>query len=127
VVAHAFNPSTQKAEAGRFLSLRPAWSTESRTARATQRNSVSKNQKTKKQTKNPPNFVLEWVCMDLSPVLCEHVGSPRARVTGGVAVEQGVFFTLSHLSSPGLFFFEIVLLLGRQGTSLVAQAGSDSQ
>jgi hypothetical protein len=27
VVAHAFNPSTWEAEAGRFLSLRPAWST----------------------------------------------------------------------------------------------------
>jgi hypothetical protein len=28
VVAHVFNPSTQETEAGRFLSLRPAWSTE---------------------------------------------------------------------------------------------------
>jgi hypothetical protein len=28
MVAHAFNPSTWEAEAGRFLSLRPAWSTE---------------------------------------------------------------------------------------------------
>jgi hypothetical protein len=28
VVAHAFNPSTWEAEAVRFLSLRPAWSTE---------------------------------------------------------------------------------------------------
>ena len=28
VVAHDFNPSTWEAEAGRFLSLRPAWSTE---------------------------------------------------------------------------------------------------
>jgi hypothetical protein len=27
VVAHAFNPSTREAEAGGFLSLRPAWST----------------------------------------------------------------------------------------------------
>jgi hypothetical protein len=27
VVAHAFNPSTQEAEAGGFLSSRPAWST----------------------------------------------------------------------------------------------------
>ena len=28
VVAHAFNPSTREAEAGEFLSSRPAWSTE---------------------------------------------------------------------------------------------------
>jgi hypothetical protein len=28
VVAHSFNPSTWEAEAGRFLSSRPAWSTE---------------------------------------------------------------------------------------------------
>ena len=27
VVAHAFNPSAQEAEAGGFLSFRPAWST----------------------------------------------------------------------------------------------------
>jgi hypothetical protein len=29
VVAHAFNPSTREAEAGGFLSSRPAWSTKS--------------------------------------------------------------------------------------------------
>jgi major histocompatibility complex class I len=28
VVAYAFNPSTWEAEAGKFLSSRPAWSTE---------------------------------------------------------------------------------------------------
>jgi hypothetical protein len=27
VVVHAFNPSTREAEAGRFLRLRPTWST----------------------------------------------------------------------------------------------------
>ncbi|EDL12426.1 mCG1031467, partial [Mus musculus] len=27
MVAHAFNPSTREAEAGRFLSSSPAWST----------------------------------------------------------------------------------------------------
>ena len=42
MVAHAFNPSTREAEAGGFLSSRPAW--------ATQRNPVSKN-KTNKQKK----------------------------------------------------------------------------
>ena len=48
MVAHAFNPSTWETEAGGFLSLRPAWS--SRTARATQRNPVSKNNQTKTKT-----------------------------------------------------------------------------
>jgi hypothetical protein len=53
VVAHAFNLSIRDAEASRFLSSRPAWSTElsSRTARATQKNLVSKNQKKKKKRK----------------------------------------------------------------------------
>jgi hypothetical protein len=48
---YAFNPSTWEAEAGRFLSSRPAWSTKmsSRTARAIQRNPVSKNKQTNKQ------------------------------------------------------------------------------
>jgi hypothetical protein len=52
VVAHTFNPSTREAEAGGFLSSRPAWSTKviSRTARAIQSNPVSKNQKTKTKT-----------------------------------------------------------------------------
>jgi hypothetical protein len=48
-VAHAFNPSTWEAEAGGFLSSSPPWSTESsRTARATQRNPVSKTKKKKR-------------------------------------------------------------------------------
>jgi hypothetical protein len=41
VVVHAFNPSARQAEAGGFLN--------SRTARAIQRNPVSKNQKEKKK------------------------------------------------------------------------------
>jgi hypothetical protein len=44
VVAHTFNPSTWEAEAGGFLSLR--------TARATQRNPVSKKKKKKKKKGN---------------------------------------------------------------------------
>ena len=50
MVVHAFNPSTLEAEASGFLNLRPAWSTESRTARATQRNPVLEK---KKNPKNP--------------------------------------------------------------------------
>jgi hypothetical protein len=48
VVAHTFNPSTWEAEAGRFLSSRPAWSTKW-VARAIQGNPVSKSQKKKKK------------------------------------------------------------------------------
>jgi hypothetical protein len=59
VVAHVFNPSTWEVEAGGFLSLRLAWSTEwlpsSGIARAAHRNPVSKtkNKKTKQTNKNP--------------------------------------------------------------------------
>jgi hypothetical protein len=61
MVAHAFNPSTWEAEAGGFLSSRPAWSTEyrvsSRTARATEKpclqKNPKKNKKTQKNQKNP--------------------------------------------------------------------------
>jgi hypothetical protein len=56
MVEHAFNPSSREAEAGRFLSSRPAWSCEfqvsSRTARAIQRNPVSKKQKQTNKQKN---------------------------------------------------------------------------
>jgi hypothetical protein len=48
VVAHTFNPSTWEAEAGEFLSLQSEFQD---TARATQRNPVSKNKKTKTKTK----------------------------------------------------------------------------
>jgi hypothetical protein len=77
VVTHTFNPSTREAEAGRFLS--------SRTARATQKNPVSKkNNKTKtkpnqtktkqnktKQNKTPRNYLLRNRRMDEHSVLVE--------------------------------------------------------
>jgi hypothetical protein len=45
-VLGAFNPSTWEAEAGEFLSLRPAWST--RSARVIQRNLSQKPKRKKK-------------------------------------------------------------------------------
>jgi hypothetical protein len=47
VVVHTFNPSTPEAEAGGFLSSRPA--------RATQRNPVLKKQANKQTNKKPNN------------------------------------------------------------------------
>jgi hypothetical protein len=55
VVVHAFNPSTWEAEAGGFSEFKASlvYRVSSRTARAIQKNPVSKNQKnkTKKVTK----------------------------------------------------------------------------
>jgi hypothetical protein len=55
VVAHAFNPSTWEAEAGRFLSSRPAWSTEWVPGQpGLYRETLSPtNKQTNKQTNNP--------------------------------------------------------------------------
>jgi hypothetical protein len=53
MVAHAFNPSTREAEAGGFLSSEASlvYKVSSRTARAIQRNPVSKKPKKQKKTK----------------------------------------------------------------------------
>jgi hypothetical protein len=50
-MAHAFNPSTWKAEAGKFLEFEASlvYRVSSRTERATQRNPVSKNKNNKKE------------------------------------------------------------------------------
>jgi hypothetical protein len=58
VVAHAFNPSSWEAEAGGFLSLRPAWSTEwvpgqPELHRETLSRKSQKAKKTKKTQKKP--------------------------------------------------------------------------
>jgi hypothetical protein len=51
MVAQAFNPSTWEAEAGEFLSSRPAWSTEWVPGQpGLHRETLSRKKKTKKQT-----------------------------------------------------------------------------
>jgi hypothetical protein len=55
VVVHTFNPSTQEAEAGRFLNSRPAWSTEFQdsqcyTERPCLKKTKAKNKQPNKQT-----------------------------------------------------------------------------
>jgi hypothetical protein len=52
MVVHTFNPSTWEAEAGGFeFEASLVYRVSSRTAKATQRNPVSKNQKKKKKKK----------------------------------------------------------------------------
>jgi hypothetical protein len=57
VVVHAFNPSTWNTEAGRFLSLRPAWSTEWVPGQPEiYRKILSQKNKQKQKPKNPPHL-----------------------------------------------------------------------
>jgi hypothetical protein len=52
VVVHAFNPSTWEAEAGRFLSSKPAWSTEFQDSQGyTEKPCLEKQKKKKKKKK----------------------------------------------------------------------------
>jgi hypothetical protein len=56
VVAHAFNPSTREAEAGGFLSSRPAWSTHGVPGQPRiHRETLSRKTKKKKKKKKKKN------------------------------------------------------------------------
>ena len=71
VVAHAFYPSTQEAEAGGFLSLRPAWSTkwvprqpglyrETLSSKTKKKKKKKKKRKRKKESKQASIFLVLW-------------------------------------------------------------------
>ena len=69
MVAHTFNPITWKGEAGRFLSLRPAWSTKGGPIQpGLYRETLSrkKNKKQKKTKQNKKQKRLTYVCEELS-------------------------------------------------------------
>jgi hypothetical protein len=73
-VAHAFNPSTWEAEAGRFLSLRPAWSTKWVLGQpGLHRETLSrKNPNQTKQTKKEHNSTLICLTQQLPGGSCEY-------------------------------------------------------
>jgi hypothetical protein len=84
VVAHAFNPSTREAEAGRFLSSRPAWSTkfqdsQSYTEKPCLEKQKTNNKQTNKQTKTKQNKKKKNKTDMMSPFLraCNPLGGGR--------------------------------------------------
>jgi hypothetical protein len=72
MVTHAFNPSTWEAEAGEFLSVRPAWSTEWVSGQpGLHRESLS--WKTQKQTNKKENNILKEVTQSQrTQMACTH-------------------------------------------------------
>jgi hypothetical protein len=90
VVAHTFNPRTWEAEAGGFLSSRPAWSTEFQDSQGyTEKPCLEKNQKKKKF------FLLAQVCS------CMCAGCVPANLKGweriSDALELELLAVVSHL------------------------------
>jgi hypothetical protein len=80
VVAYAFNPNTQEAEAGRFLSSRPAWSTEwvpgqpglhRETLSQKKQNKTKQNKTKQNKTKTPE--VIGFVSMNKKCLACDLV------------------------------------------------------
>jgi hypothetical protein len=65
-MAYAFNPSTWEAEAGGFLSSRPAWSTEGVPGQPglhRETLSLKKKKKTEKQQKHPQKSACLCLCL----------------------------------------------------------------
>jgi hypothetical protein len=72
-VAHIFNPSTQEAEAGGFLSLRPVWSTE----QVLGQSGLYRETLFPKTKQNCTIFDYTSVCMDVSE---DAHGDPRCQL-----------------------------------------------
>jgi hypothetical protein len=102
---HAFNPSTWEAEAGGFLSSRPAWSTEwvpGQPARATQRNPVSKTKKKRKRKKKKNSgflqFIIKCCIMQRDKSASLGIKSNRYTTTAFLCVFSGPFAFLLWFS-----------------------------
>ena len=92
-MAHTFNPSTWEAEAGGFLSFQASlvYIVSSRTARAIQRNPVSKNKQTNKKDKSVDTFIL----------LRRQNKIPMEGVTETKCEAEGEGMTIQRLPHPG--------------------------
>ena len=89
--AHAFNPNTQEAGAGRSLSLRPTWSTEcvlgqpglqretlsqKKIKKKREREKEKRKRKEKKQNQNQKPALLVWKCGMVVLSMHKTLGSP---------------------------------------------------
>ena len=63
MVVHAFNPSTQEAEAGRFLSSRPARAIKRKIKKQNPKNPKTQNQNQTKPNQKRKLFVCVCVCV----------------------------------------------------------------
>jgi hypothetical protein len=85
VVAHAFNPSTREAEAGGFLSSRPAWSTEWVPGQpGLHRETLSQKKKRKKERKREIEVTLPQPPEDWD--MCVHLPSRSAQGFCGMSL-----------------------------------------
>jgi hypothetical protein len=108
-VAHAFNPSTWEAEAGKFLSSRPAWSTKSVPGQPGLRRETL-SQKTKKKKNKKTEALGDFVITDLKSRKANI--KQKGELSGNTFLLFFVFRDRVSLYSPGC-----------PGTHFVDQAG----
>jgi hypothetical protein len=86
MVAHTFNPSTQEAEAGGFLSSRPVWSTkwvpgqpriyrETLSQKQTNKQTKQKEKSKNKKNNDIMNFEGKW--MELENIILSKIQTPK--------------------------------------------------
>jgi hypothetical protein len=82
VLAHAFNPSTWEAEAGGFLSSRPAWSTELVPGQpGLHRETLSQKKKKKKRKEKKKHMIFFSRCDIVVLTITKRWNIPRATRT----------------------------------------------
>jgi hypothetical protein len=100
VVAHAFNPSTREAEAGSFLSSRPAWSTKWGPGQpGLYRETLSRKTKQNKK-KNQCLFLYGWVLLHACNMWALYVLSDR-KLEKNHTLEVELWIFVSHSVGAG--------------------------
>jgi hypothetical protein len=99
VVAHAFNPSTREAEAGRFFEFEASlvYKVSSSTAKAIQRNPVLKNKKNKQTNKKEgESYYIAQASLRLIVILLPQIGDARISGPGITNIHNLVFLWSCH-------------------------------
>ena len=99
MVVHACNPSTWKTEAGRFLSSRPAWSTEWVPGQpGLHRETLSRKAQIKKSL---GEIVMQWWCTPVIPTL-RRQRQADLRVRGQPGLQSGFQDSQGYIKKPCL-------------------------
>jgi hypothetical protein len=103
VVAHTFNPSTPEAEAGRFLSSRSAWSTESVPGQPGLHRETLSGKKKKRRRRRRVQGQRFWIPRAGATGICEPPDMGAGNCTNSGPLQEQLLNSLQH---PKDIFFK---------------------